>query len=622
MFWLVSELNADLFQTNPEPVSALMVEVEQRKLALPQFQRSFIWAPANTASLLSSMMARYPAGALLTWRHANTPLQSREIEGAPALGGGAEPDRLILDGQQRITALYRALHQKTSETYFVYLESLIDVEAFEVRSHEAIVWDNVVRARELTAAERRAATRAKDPVQPEHRSPDWQYANLAFPIGQNFDDWIDGLIDTVEDTQERKRRRDVLRVVRNSYLDQLQNYRFPVITLTAAASLAAVCNVFEKLNSNSIRLGPFEILTAKFYKDNVDLRARWDAATAEHTVLTDPAAANDNSGFSIDPYLVLQIITLVRYKSPQRRAVLDKLTAADVSQKWDSTVLALKRVIEWLKGSCGVINRDLLPYQMILVPIVGAWLHRENMAGPKKAEALDKISKYFWASVFTTNFDQGGASQAEKDYRDLLRWLDNEKTDEGAVLPEANSVLRIKADDLLTATTSKKALLRGAMALTVKSGAKDFHKGEILTPTTYVGSTINSHHLFPRARLIDKDPATRIDPHGFSAELILNRTLIDADTNGRIYAKKPSRYLEDMSDAGADVTNVLESHLCPVDSMYKDDYGRFLLERLALLVQRIESETGIVVDPLTESYEDLAADELGEEASAEGDEQS
>ena len=49
---------------------------------------------------------------------------------------------------------------------------------------------------------------------------------------------------------------------------------------------------------------------------------------------------------------------------------------------------------------------------LLLVPLAGAWLERATLAGPKQAGALDKLEKYFWASSFTTNFDQGGASQA------------------------------------------------------------------------------------------------------------------------------------------------------------------------------------------------------------------
>lgn len=594
----MTELEADLFQTHPESVQTLLSEVASGKLGLPQFQRDFIWAPANTASLLSSIMARYPAGSILAWRPGAQSLEARAIADAPALRPGNQPSRLILDGQQRITALYRALEGKTEEVYFIALEALVDVETFELRPHEEIVWEAVVQARELTAGERKARSRKKDPREPAHFTREWQYENFRFPLGENFDDWTDGLVDA--EGEERKRRRDVLRAVRELYLTQLRAYRFPVTTLTEEASLSAVCNVFEKLNSNSIRLGPFEILTAKFYKDGVNLRALWEKSTADHSVLRDPSLENDHSGFSIDPYLLLQVITLIRYGSPQRRAVLDKLTPKDVDENWVNVSIALKRVIEWMRDSCGVIHRDLLPYQAILVPITGAWMYRDTLPGAKKADALKKISRYFWASVFTTNFDQGGASQSEKDYKDLIAWIRGERQQDGEVRPEALSQIRIKADDLLAATVKKKALLQGLMALSVLAGGKDFHKAERLTPSTYVESKVNSHHLFPRARLADKDTWSGIDPQGMSAELILNRALIDAETNRRIAAKKPSTYLLEMEDAGADLEELLGSHLASAEILRSDQYREFVLDRLASVVAQIEEAAGVAVEPLSE----------------------
>ncbi len=104
----------------------------------------------------------------------------------------------------------------------------------------------------------------------------------------------------------------------------------------------------------------------------MNLRALWEKSTGEYSVLRDPSIENDHSGFSIDPYLVLQVITLIVYKSPQRKAVLDHLKHTDVEKHWDSVVLALKRVIEHLRDNCGIIHRDILPYQAILVPITGA----------------------------------------------------------------------------------------------------------------------------------------------------------------------------------------------------------------------------------------------------------
>jgi hypothetical protein len=409
------------------------------------------------------------------------------------------------------------------------------------------------------------------------------------------------LVDAGADDEDRQRRRETLRAIRDTYLAQLRQYRFPVITLTNDASLAAVCTVFEQLNTNQVRLGPFEILTAKFYKNDVSLRLLWDEARVTHAVFRDPAEENDHSGFSIDPYLLLQIITLETYGSPQRKAVLGRLTARDVQEKWDRVAIALRRVIEHLRDSCGVIHRDLLPYQMLLVPMTGAWLLRDSMPGPAKGRALEKINQYFWSSAFTTNFDQGGASQAERDYRDLKAWLNDERRDGVDVIPEAVSeTLRISADTLLTATVAKKALLKGVMALTVREGAKDFHLNEPLTQTSYVDSKVNSHHLYPKGTLDNADPARHIPSEGHSSELILNRALIDADTNRRIGANKPSVYVAEMRDVGMDVETLLASHLIDAEALEADDYGAFLRARLTRLIEAVESATGKDVLPLIE----------------------
>jgi hypothetical protein len=587
----------DLFQTNPEAIQALRLEIENGRLALPEFQRDFIWEPENTASLLSSIIARYPAGSLLFWRPSEVTLEPRAIADAPSVDSSAGLERLILDGQQRLTALYRALAGKTAETYFLVLDELIDVSTFELKDEDSINWDLVVEARELTAAERKSLAK-NPPVEPEHYSLDWQHEHYRFPLTANFDDWMTDLIDDSQSDEVKKQRREVLRGIRDNYLSQLTNYRFPVTTLTDAATLTAVCTVFEKLNTNTVTLGPYEVLTAKFFKDGVQLRKLWEDARAEHSVLRDPRDDNDHSGFGIDPYLILQIITLVAHGSPQRKAVLEKLRAADVDGGWHKVVLALKRVIEWLRDSCGVVHRNLLPYQAILIPITGAWLKRDEMKGAAKAQALDKIGQYFWASVFTTNFDQGAASQAETDYRDLAGWLNGDVQNGEEIKPEAVATLPIAADTILTATASKTALHRGVMALTIRAGARDFHRGQALTPQIYIEEKVNSHHLYPRARLADAHPETGIDSSGHGSELILNRTLIDAETNRRIGARKPSVYVEDIREAEADVEALFESHLIDTEKLESDQYGEFVMARLAAVVEKIEEVTGKSVAPL------------------------
>ena len=301
---------AKLFQTNPEEVGALVEEIDRGKLALPDFQRNFIWPASNTARLLASVLARFPAGALLTWRAPKGILPDRAFAGAPAVPEqDGFPERLVLDGQQRLTALYRALRGVGVERYFVALKEFIDPSTLEVRDGDDILWETSVIAREPT---KRELTAMKNGAAPIYEQLDWQLAEWHFPVNTfldlgGFDDWMDKLAATLDDAEKAKA---ALRHVRDTYLAQLKSYEFPVITLTVEATLPAVCRIFEKLNTNTVPLGVFEILTAKFYPSGVDLRGLWSKAREDHAVLRHPTADQDPDGFGIDAYLVLQAIAL------------------------------------------------------------------------------------------------------------------------------------------------------------------------------------------------------------------------------------------------------------------------------------------------------------------------
>src|SRR5215203_3705857 len=129
-----------------------------------------------------------------------------------------------------------------------------------------------------------------------------------------------------------------MRSAKKLYLDQLSGYSFPVVTLTMDASLAAVCRIFETLNSNAVKLGVFEVLTARFYasKPSVDLRALWAESKKKHKILQDSLAKGDDNkfGFSVDPYTVLQVIALRRLNTLQQRKLTNGLTSQHIKEDW------------------------------------------------------------------------------------------------------------------------------------------------------------------------------------------------------------------------------------------------------------------------------------------------
>lgn len=81
-------------------IEILLSWVKAGEIAIPETQRPFVWEPARVRDLLDSLYRGYPIGYLITWRTPNLRLK----DGTLSTG-----KRILIDGQQRITALMTAL---------------------------------------------------------------------------------------------------------------------------------------------------------------------------------------------------------------------------------------------------------------------------------------------------------------------------------------------------------------------------------------------------------------------------------------------------------------------------------------------------------------------------------
>lgn len=79
----------------------ILSSIDLGGIALPEFQRGYVWNREQVRSLMHSLYRRYPVGSLLVWV---TRAESEQSRGDGPLSTGAV--RLLLDGQQRVTTLY------------------------------------------------------------------------------------------------------------------------------------------------------------------------------------------------------------------------------------------------------------------------------------------------------------------------------------------------------------------------------------------------------------------------------------------------------------------------------------------------------------------------------------
>src|SRR5207244_600598 len=119
---------------------------------------------------------------------------------------------------------------------------------------------------------------------------------------------------------------DALTKINDQWIKTVDDYHFPVVTLSDKTEPDALCTIFETLNRTGDKLSVFELLTARFWPKNIKLRDQWDKAREEHVIIQD---------FDVDPYYVLQSIALASRKTPscKRSDVLD-LKASDIEAWW------------------------------------------------------------------------------------------------------------------------------------------------------------------------------------------------------------------------------------------------------------------------------------------------
>jgi hypothetical protein len=196
------------------------------------------------------------------------------------------------------------------------------------------------------------------------------------------------------------------------------------------------------------------------------------------------------------------------------------------------------------------------------------------------------MKRWFWCSVFGQVYENAPNSQAVKDYTELSAWFG------GGTEPDSVHDFSFEPDVLRETTPRQRAVYRGCIALILRSEARDFHSGNRITASMVLEKKIDDHHVFPRGYLVDsgEDVATTL------RDCVLNRTLIDKETNIRIGKKAPGVYLAEIEEEiGAErLSQVLESHLLPGgagSSLREGRFSDFLDERQQRFAERIEEVT-------------------------------
>jgi hypothetical protein len=93
-------MSTQRYSVTPHPIETLLTWVKSGEIAIPEIQRPFVWDATKVRNLLDSLYQGFPVGYLIAWRNPNVKLKD---------GTTSQGKRILIDGQQRVTALMAAL---------------------------------------------------------------------------------------------------------------------------------------------------------------------------------------------------------------------------------------------------------------------------------------------------------------------------------------------------------------------------------------------------------------------------------------------------------------------------------------------------------------------------------
>ena len=212
------------YSINQHPIEALLTWIKSDEIAIPEIQRPFVWNAAKVRDFIDSLYNGYPVGYLIAWRNPDVRLK----DGTQSAG-----KRILIDGQQRVMALFAALHgeQVVNKDYKRTRISIAfhpGEERFEV-ANAAIRRDRGWIADVSTVF-----------------APDAR-------IRQLVDDYCEA--NHVADKYEIDDRMERLRGIRNNSLG--------VIELNADLEVETVAEIFVRINSQGVSLNAADFAMSK-----------------------------------------------------------------------------------------------------------------------------------------------------------------------------------------------------------------------------------------------------------------------------------------------------------------------------------------------------------------------
>lgn len=544
------------------------VQIQSGAVKLPRFQRFEAWDRSRVAGFLNTVVQNLPVGVTLLLQVGDQEqFISRYIATAPETGGRVTEH--LLDGQQRLTAFWRSMHNNyEGETYYVYLPE------FDTHADDGIEYE------ELTV---HCQPRWAKKKEPGLRYPVWADkparclerglvpVDLLCPgdHAARVDNWIadatagqepaEDAPDALKLYKALEKRRGELRSTLNALRERVTHFNLPFLSLPVNTSADVALQVFVNMNTNSKPLSMYDLTVAKVESvAKASLHALQEKTEAEHVELTHYGDLS---------WTLLTTAALMQNKMPNKGGVA-AMDMGTLVSGWPRLQRALVRTANFLARQ-HIYDEDRLPSAPV-VAVLAACLDKVPEDGDALGRAEQLLRAYMWSAFFTSRYEGAAATRAYQDFKALVDLLERPQFGPGdyAHVPVLNRVTYpLPTSDQLTRVGWPKGadrLARAVLAVNLHFGALDFADGH---PVSYDSLRKREyHHVFPDALLQEA---------GIDSYLALNCALVTWKTNRSIGRKDPLAYLQDRVEWSDEqtVAQRLRTHLLDFETLSKATYA-------------------------------------------------
>lgn len=562
---------------NTHSIEDLIKDIDNKKIFLPEFQRDFVWELPQTYDLFDSLIKDIFIGAIIygipsfdiavkkidernrkiTGKRRRslsvTNITLEEINKRKQINDGI---MLILDGQQRVTSIYRAL--KGIDDVWIIVKN--DDELDGISCDDDILLENIIYDVEGTEDSERLSIKLSDiwNIDKEYLSEEDiknNYFVKSSYYKNNFGDF--------DEKQEFRRYLKLCRRISKKIFNSQKLLNFYLLDM----SLDKFVTFFERSNTRGVQLNFIDILTAKLYTGNFKLKSKIEEFELE------------NTSYQLKPEIIVRLIAYLKSnpKEINRSYILSKLEATDFLSQWDELCALYKKVIDFLYENHYIISQDWMPYENMAIPLmvflkeIGGDFHKMT------EKQREFISYWYWSAVLSLRYSGSSNERIIEDSNILKYIANNQKIYSIQFFNKLNKLQITSIEDIYSFNRKGNAVYKGLLNIINfhNKGFSDWNNTNKLS----LNSNLEDHHIFPKAYIKKyKDSEQLID----KVDCVANRALVPKLLNIKINAQAPSVYLNEINIMNCNLESCLKSHFITPELIvgtYDNDFEFFLLLR-------------------------------------------